>query len=111
MESFMAVPWYYPNIVEIVRSADWLVHNFRAENIDIYDAVSYQHNLQIEDVKYQVILDVNFLQYLLDMVKKPESNEFSRIAAAYLTFFQISGMELEPALAIYDRATIFRTHF
>lgn len=103
MESFMAVPWYYPHIVEIVRSADWLVHNFNAENIDIYDAVSYQHNLQIEGVKYQVILDVNFLQYLLDMVKKPESNEFSRIAAAYLTFFQISDIQLEPALAIYEK--------
>ena len=99
----MFVPGYYPEIVQVVRSADWLVHNFRSENVDIYNAVNYQHNLQVEGIKYQVILDMNYLQYLLNMIKKPESNEFSRIAAAYLTFFQISDIQLDPTYAIYEK--------
>ena len=103
MKSSMLVPVYYPKIVQIVRSADWLVHNFHSENVDIYNAVDYQHNLQVEGIKYQVVVDVNFLQYLLNMVKRPESNEFSRIAAAYLTFFQISDIQLDPTCAIYEK--------
>lgn len=103
MQSHIFVPAYYPKIVQVVRSADWLVHNFHAENIDIYNAGDYQYNLQVEGIKYQVILDVNFLQYLLNMVKKPESNEFSRVAAAYLTFFQISDIQLDPTCAIYEK--------
>jgi hypothetical protein len=99
----MFVPEYYPKIIELIRSADWLVHNFHAENVDIYNAVDYQHNRQVEGIKYQVILDMNFLQYLLNMVKRPESNELSRIAAAYLTFFQISDIQLDPTCAIYEK--------
>jgi hypothetical protein len=99
----MFVPEYYPKIVQVIRSADWLVHNFHSENIDIYNAVNYQHNLQVEGVKYQVILDMNYLQYLLNMIKRPESNEFSRISSAYLTFFQISGIQLDPTCAIYEK--------
>lgn len=103
MQSSMFVPGYYPKIIQVVRSADWLVHNFHSENVDIYNAVNYQHNLQVEGIKYQVILDMNYLQYLLNMVKRPESNEFSRIAAAYLTFFQVSDIQLDPTYAIYEK--------
>ncbi len=99
----MFVPGYYPKIVQVIRSANWLVHNFNSENVDIYNAVDYQHNLQVKGIKYQVILDMNYLQYLLNMVKRPESNEFSRIAAAYLTFFRISDIQLDPTCAIYEK--------
>lgn len=46
---------------------------------------------------------MNILQYLLNIVKKPISNELSRIAAAYLTFFQISDVKLDPTYAIYEK--------
>lgn len=99
----MFVPGYYPEIVQVVRSADWLVHNFSSENVDIYNAVDYQHNLQVEGIKYQVVVDLNYLQYLLNMVKGQTSNGLSRTAAAYLTFFQISDIHLDPIFAIYEK--------
>ena len=99
----MFVPEYYPKIVEAIRAADWLVHNFTAEDVDIYNAVDYQHHRQFEGIKYQVILDMNFLQYLLNLVKRQESNDLSRTAAAYLTFFQIADIQLDPTYAIYEK--------
>jgi hypothetical protein len=99
----MFVPVYYPKIVELVRSANWLVHNFQGENVDIYSAIDYQHNRLMDDIKYQVVLDMNCLQYLLDLVKKPQSSKLSRTAAAYLTFFQIADIQLDPTYAIYEK--------
>jgi hypothetical protein len=99
----MFVPGCYPEIVQVVRSADWLVHNFSPGNVDVYNAADYQHNQQVEGIKYQVVVDVNYLQYLLNMVKRPTSNESSRIAAAYLTFFQISDIQIDPTIAIYEK--------
>lgn len=99
----MFVPEYYPKIIQIVRSADWLVHNLHSEKVDIYNAVDCQYNLQVRGIKYQVLLDMNFLQYLLNMVKRAESSNYSRIAAAYLTFFQISDIQLDPTYAIYEK--------
>jgi len=101
--SSMFVPAYYPNIVEVVRSANWLVHNFHGKDVDIYNAVDYRHNRLMEGFKYQVVLDLNCLQYLLDLVNKSESSGLSRIAAAYLTFFQIAGIQLDPTNAIYEK--------
>jgi hypothetical protein len=103
VSSSMFVPGYYPDIVELVRSANWLLHNFHSENVDIYNAVNYQHNRQNEGIKYEVIIDMNCLQYLLNIVKRTESSELSRIAAAYLTFFQISDIKLDPTYAIYEK--------
>ncbi len=110
MQSSMFVAGYYPEIVQVVRSADWLVHNFSSESVDIYNAVNYQHNRQIKGIKYQVVFDMNFLQYLLNMVKRPEANELSRIAAAYLTFFQISDVQLDPTIAIYEKINYSSDH-
>lgn len=103
MSSSMVVPAYYPDIVEVVRSANWLVHNFHGEDTDVYNAVDYQHNRQVEGIKYQVILDMNCLQYLLNLVKREKSSKFSKIAAAYLTFFQIADVQLDPTYAIYEK--------
>ncbi|MBJ7278203.1 hypothetical protein [Marinobacter salarius] len=103
MPAVMVVPRYYPDIVEIIRSADWLVHNFEGKDVDIYNAADYQHNLQSEGIKYQVILDMNCLQYLLNLTKRAKTNEVSRIAAAYLTFFRIADVQLNPTYAIYEK--------
>ena len=99
----MLVPAYYPDIVELVRSANWLVHNFHGEDVDIYNAVNFQHNRKMEGIKYKVILDMNCLQYLLNLVKRKKSNELSRVAAAYLAFFQIADIQLDPTYAIYEK--------
>lgn len=103
MSSSMFVPAYYPDIVEVLRSANWLMHNFNSEDVDIYNAVDYQHNRLVDGVEYQVLLDMNCLQYLLDLVKKSEPSELSRIAAAYLTFFRIADIQLDPTCAIYEK--------
>tara|TARA_Y100001963_G_C6723894_1_gene420461 strand:- start:133 stop:1164 length:1032 start_codon:yes stop_codon:yes gene_type:complete len=98
----MHVPGYYPDIVEVIRSANWLVHNF-GKDVDSYNAVDYQHNRQFEGITYQVILDMNCLQYLLNLVKREKSSQVSRTAAAYLTFFQIADVQLDPTYAIYEK--------
>lgn len=103
MQMYMEVPEHYHNIVEITRSAGWLAHNFRAEDLDIYNAVNYQYNREIDSINYQIILDMNCLQYLLNMARRPESSELSRIAAAYLAFAQIADIQLDPTYAIYEK--------
>ncbi|WP_138519130.1 hypothetical protein [Limnobacter alexandrii] len=107
MSSGLVVPPFYPDIVEVIRSANWLVHNFGGKDVDIYNAADYQHNLQVEGTKYKVIIDMNCLQYLLNLVKRPNSTEFSRVAAAYLTFFQIADIQLDPTCAIYEKINYF----
>ena len=103
VESSMYAPAYYPHIVEIVQSANWLMHNFQGADLEIYNAVDYRRNHEMEGIKYQVILDMNCLQYLLNLVKRTESNKLSRTAAAYLTFFQIAGIQLDPTYAVYEK--------
>lgn len=103
MQTTMFVPRYHPEIVKKIRSADWLIHNFGGDDVDVYNAADYQHNLKTEGIKYKVILDMNCLQYLLNLVKRSQSDEFSRIAVAYLVFFQISDLELDPTYAIYEK--------
>ena len=103
MLSYMLLPDYYPDLVELIRSAGWLMHNFSAPDVDIYNAVDFQQNRQIEGVKYQVILDMNIMQYLLDVVRKPSSTKLSKIASAYLAFFQIADIQLDPTYATYEK--------
>lgn len=103
MQSHMLVPTYYQEVVEIIKSSDWLLDNFNATRDEIYNAVNYQHNLHIEGLQYTAILDVNVLQYLINIVKKTSSNPHSRIAAAYLVFFQIAEIQLDPSYAIYEK--------
>ena len=103
MKSAMLLPDYYSDIVKILRSSDWLRHNFNCSSDEIFNAVNYQHNHQFEGIKYQVVLDMNILQYLLNIVKKSEPSIYSRTAAAYLTFFQISDIQLDPTYAIYEK--------
>ncbi len=71
--------------------------------MDSSNAASYQHNLQSEGIKYQVILHMNCLQYLLNLTKRAKSTEVSRIAAGYLTFFRIADLQLNPTYAIYEK--------
>ncbi|WP_157257214.1 hypothetical protein [Methyloversatilis discipulorum] len=99
----MWVPQYYPEVVSIVRKANWLIHNFSGEAVDIYNAVDYQHNHHVEGINYRVIVDMNCLQYLLNIVRRPKAHELSRVTAAYLTFFQIADIELDPTYAIYEK--------
>lgn len=103
MNSSMFVPAYYDNIVEIIQPSNWLLHNFKSLNLDIYNPVDYQHNRQVEGINYQVVLDMNVLQYLLNVVKRDQSTEHSRIATAYLAFFQIADIQLDPTYAIYEK--------
>lgn len=103
MHSFMLVPEYYTDLVEIISSADWLLHNFEADDVDIYNAVNYQHNRQFDGVTYKAIVDMNIMQYLLNIVRKPSPHALSRTASAYLAFFKIADIELDPTYAIYEK--------
>lgn len=103
MQFYMQVPEHYHDIIEITRSAGWLTHNFRIEISDIYNAVNYQHNREIDDINYKIILDMNCLQYLLNIARRSEPSELSRIAAAYLAFAQIADIQFDPTYAIYEK--------
>lgn len=103
MRSLMLLPDYYPTIVDLLRSPDWLVHNFSGIDIDIYNAVDYQYNRQEEGIEYKVIFDMNCLQYVLNIVKREESNELSKVAAAYLAFFRVADIQVDPTYAIYEK--------
>ena len=104
MEMVFAVPSYLDEIVERMSSREWLIHNFNISNSDeLYNPANYLHNIETENIKYIAHLDLNIFQYLVNAAKKNKANELFRDAVAYLVFFQIAGIEVDPTYAVYEK--------
>ena len=100
----MKVPGYFNEIVQRISSSRWLIHNFSiSNNDDLYNPANYQYNIDINKAKYTAHLDLNFFQYLINAAKREQPNELFRDAVAYLVFFQIAGIEVDPTYAIYEK--------
>lgn len=103
-ELLMEVPDYFNEIVQRISSSKWLIHNFNiSKNDDLYNPANYQLNIDINNAKYTAHVDLNFFQYLINAAKKEQPNELFREAVAYLVFFQIAGIEVDPTYAIYEK--------
>ena len=103
-EVLITLPGYYDKIVERLLRADWLIHNFRAQDPDgLYNPANYLYNIEFDNSEYRALLDLNVLQYAVNCVKKDAMHDLYRDACAFLVFCRAAEIQIEPALAIYER--------
>ncbi|MBI3527858.1 MAG: hypothetical protein HY067_07805 [Betaproteobacteria bacterium] len=99
-----ALPGYYDAIVEDLARADWLVHNFRKPNPEgLYNPANYLHNREFDETEYRALIDLNVLQFIVNCLKKGKPHQNYRTACALLVFCRLSDIQIEPALAVYER--------
>lgn len=101
---FVELPEYYKTIIEHLLRADWVVHNFRAQDLnDLYNPANYLYNIEFNKSEYRALIDLNILQYMVNSVKKDKVKELYRDACALLIFLRAAEIQIEPSLAVYER--------
>jgi len=98
----------YPNYLdEIIRkllSRNWLVHNFNiADDLEIYNISNYLYNKKNKGVTYNICLDLNIYQFIINAYKKNNAKDEFRDAIALIIFCQITEIELDPTQAVYEK--------
>jgi hypothetical protein len=97
-------PEYMSEIIKIVREKDWVVHNFNSNSKDItYNPPDYLRNIEIGESTYDLILDLNVFQYIVNAVKKDNKNENYISAIALLIFCQQSNIDIDPRYFAYEK--------
>lgn len=103
-DALVTVPSYFSEVEHRLKTADWLVHNFRVEGANgAYNPANYLYNSYLDDVEYRASVDLNIFEYTVNCIKKEYSDEAHRDACAMLIFCRISEIGIEPSLAIYER--------
>lgn len=103
-ELILTVPAYYSAIAEDLSRADWLVHNFRGPNLEgLYNPANYLYNREFDTTEYRALIDLNVLQFIVNCLKRDKVNENYRTACSLLVFCRMSDIQIEPALAVYER--------
>ncbi len=83
---------------------NWLVHNFNLEHEEnLYDPTGYLYNTEIHKFNYNLIVDLNIYQYLLNIAKKQSPHANYRAAASLLVFCQITDIDIDPTFAVYEK--------
>ncbi|CAN8142321.1 conserved hypothetical protein [uncultured Thiomicrorhabdus sp.] len=99
-----AFPDYLTQIQEICIKADWVIHNFKPLNLeDLYNPANYLHNIEKDNIKYELILDTNIYQFILSAYKKTDIKDEHRQAIALLVFCQLSEIEINPTFPVYEK--------
>lgn len=102
--SIWLIPEYIEEIIEILKEKDWIIHNFGCESQDdLLNPANYLHNKTVENYNYQLGLDLNIYQFLLNSVKKGGVNTSYQAAAALINFCQISEIEIDPTFCSYEK--------
>ena len=103
-EILVALPEYYNAVVDRLLRADWIVHNFRTHDLnDLYNPANYHYNIEFNNTEYRALIDLNILQYTVNCVKKDSMKGLYRDACALLIFCRVAEIQIEPALAVYER--------
>ncbi|ADN75785.1 conserved hypothetical protein [Ferrimonas balearica DSM 9799] len=104
MDAFYAYPSYYDVIIGNLIDRDWLVHNFNGvEGSEIYNFSNYLYNKEFKGFTYTIYLDLNIYQYIISAFKKANPNSVYRDAIGLIAFCQLSKIELDPTLAVYEK--------
>lgn len=104
MTIIYSFPSYVEDIMNVIGDGDWLVHNFDVEeHLEMLNPAAYVYNANIENISYTACIDLNIFQFIVNAVKKDSPNDLYRKAIAYLAFFQIAGIKLDPTYAIYEK--------
>ncbi|MBN2718812.1 MAG: hypothetical protein JXX14_23400 [Deltaproteobacteria bacterium] len=90
-------------LVQLLKQQDWIVHAFKTDKVeDFFTPADLAYNVDYNGVEYELILDTNIYQFLLNSQKKPPT-EFSRAAVALLAFCQLTSIEIDPVFAVYEK--------
>jgi len=96
------LPIKFEKIVNILKSKDWIIHNFNLDHDNIYIPDGFLYNTNIENIQYTLYLDTNIYQFLLNSYKKIP-NENNRCAISLLVFCQVCSIQIEPMYAVYEK--------
>lgn len=97
-------PTYVAEVMEVIGDGNWLVHNFKVGvHSEALNSVGYLYNAEFDGSSYTACVDLNVFQFLVNSVKKNAPKDEYRMAIAYLAFFQIAGIEVDPTYAVYEK--------
>jgi hypothetical protein len=103
-ELFLALPSYYEEVAQRLSACDWLLHNFFDDDQNkIYNPAGYLYRQYLEGTEYRACIDLNILQYAVNCVRKEAPNKHYQNACSMLIFCRSANIEIEPALALYER--------
>lgn len=97
-------PTYVAKVMEVIGDGNWFVHNFKVGvHSEALNLVGYLYNAEFDESSYTACVDLNVFQFLVNSVKKDVPKDEYRMAIAYLAFFQIAGIEVDPTYAVYEK--------
>jgi hypothetical protein len=105
----VTVPPYTPNIIEYLKTKDYLIHNLNCTDEHIYDLISFIKGKMIEKRKYTILLDLNVYEYLMSGIRKGKKNPYHLWAISLLIYCQIAEIEIDPKYAIYEKIKYDKT--
>lgn len=98
------LPEYVLPVINTLYERNWLVHNFKLDRDgDLYDPTAYLYNTEFNELSYELVVDLNIYQFLLNIVKKLKPDNNFRDAASLLVFCQISNIEIDPTFSVYEK--------
>lgn len=97
------IPAYISAIVERLKRRNWLIHNFPLNVEDVHDPAGYLCGNAVNNTEYVCVLDANIFQFIVNASKKRSNADHHRDAIALVVFCQFSEIDIDPALACYER--------
>jgi hypothetical protein len=102
-KSFGIFPAYCREVMDSLIARDWLIHSFPLDIIEVHNPSNYLLNSHITNTKYECFLDANVFQFVVNAAKKKNAKNEQRDAIALVIFCQLAEINIEPALACYER--------
>ena len=87
-------------IISRLKSRDWIAHAFQTD--EFFRPADISFNVEENNVSYNLVLDTNIYQFLLNSAKK-EAKDLSRDAVGLLVFCQICDIQIDPTFAVYEK--------
>ncbi len=99
----MILPVYMQEIIEVLKQKNWIIHYFKITDDEIYSIRDYVYNHEINKVRYQLLIDRNIFQYLVNSIKKNKIKPVYREAVALIVFCQQAGILIDTTMAVYEK--------
>jgi len=102
MDMYIEFPDYMEALLEELQSHDFIVHSFPlAEGQSVYSPSDYIYNKTANGDHYELVIDTNIFHFLLCATKGVNKKK-PRLAVGLVAFCQLAGIEIEPAMAVYE---------
>lgn len=102
MEVLISLPGYTDELTAEMERHDLLVHSFPlSEDQSIYSPMDYIYNRRINEFEYKLVIDTNILHFLFRSTQG-KTNEKTKSAIGLIAFCQLSEIDIDPALALYE---------